>query len=99
MKNIGLKNVNATQDFVEMENQIMTFWEEKEIEKKYLEKNKISKAFLFYRWSITANNPMGVHHAWEELTRILYKDIRIMQGFSKDFRMVLIVKVFQVEVG
>ena len=64
--------VDPKQNFIEMENHILKFWEENEIEKKYLEKNsKSSKNFSFIDGPITANNPMGVHHAWGRT----YKDL------------------------
>ena len=52
-------------NFLEEEKKILKFWEDNKVFDKLREKNQNSKK----RWSfldgpITANNPMGVHHAW-----------------------------------
>lgn len=51
-------------DFIKMEHEILGFWEENECFKKLVEKNKDNMPFRFLDGPITANNPMGVHHAW-----------------------------------
>jgi len=48
-----------------MEHEILKFWEENKIFEKYQNRNKDSdKSWSFLDGPITANNPMGVHHAW-----------------------------------
>jgi isoleucyl-tRNA synthetase len=64
--------VDLKANFPAMENQLLKDWYKKGIVKKYLQKNKNSKKyFSFLDGPITANNPMGVHHAWGRT----YKDI------------------------
>ena len=79
--------VDPKQNFIEIENHILKFWEENEIEKKYLEKNsKSSKNFSFIAGPITANNPMGVHHAWGRTYKDLFQRYKNMQGYKQRFQ-------------
>lgn len=97
---IGLKNVNANQDFVQMEKDILKFWEEKEIEKKYLERNKKAKEhFSFIDGPITANNPMGVHHAWGRTYKDIVQRFKNMQGYEQRFQNGFDCQGLWVEVG
>ena len=64
--------VNIKADFPVMEKELLDEWYKKGIVEKYLQKNKNSKKrFSFLDGPITANNPMGVHHAWGRT----YKDV------------------------
>ena len=59
------KSVDAKVDFPEMERGILRWWEENNISEKYMARNeKSDKRYSFIDGPITANNPMGVHHAW-----------------------------------
>ncbi|MCG2691250.1 hypothetical protein L6272_00325, partial [Microgenomates group bacterium] len=58
------KDEPVVPDFVALEEQLLKEWEKQGIVKKYLTKNaKAKKKFSFLDGPITANNPMGVHHA------------------------------------
>ena len=50
--------------FVDMEHEVMDFWEKEKCFEKLREKNRGHKMFRFLDGPITANNPMGIHHAW-----------------------------------
>ena len=66
------KPVQANHNFIEMEHKWLRYWYEEGIVDKYLHKNdKSDKYFSFLDGPITANNPMGVHHAWGRT----YKDL------------------------
>ena len=52
------------QDFIKMEHDILNFWEEHHCFDKLRKKNYANKKFRFLDGPITANNPMGIHHAW-----------------------------------
>ena len=65
-------SVDAQVDFPKLEKELLDHWYKKGIVKKYLNRNKKSKKyFSFMDGPITANNPMGVHHAWGRT----YKDL------------------------
>ncbi|HRN71074.1 MAG TPA: class I tRNA ligase family protein, partial [Candidatus Woesebacteria bacterium] len=82
---------NQTNVFIEMEHKWLKHWYEKGIVEKYLHKNDSSeKRFSFQDGPITANNPMGVHHAWgrtykdvwQKFNNLLGKKQRFVNGFD-----------------
>jgi len=79
--------VDPRTSFQEMERKLLEDWSKKDIEKKYREKNKNSeKYFSFLDGPITANNPMGVHHAWGRTYKDLWQRYKNMQGFKQRFQ-------------
>ena len=75
-----LKKVNTQTDFVEVEHRILDFWKEKQTFQKLVAKNKGKKRWSFLDGPITANNPMGVHHAWGRTYKDLYQRYHAMTG-------------------
>ncbi|MGB9706825.1 MAG: class I tRNA ligase family protein, partial [Microgenomates group bacterium] len=74
-------------DFVEFEKKLLAWWYKAGIVKKYLEKNKnAKKRFSFLDGPITANNPMGVHHAWGRTLKDLWQRYKNMRGFRQRFQ-------------
>ncbi len=64
--------VDSKVDFVALEEQIIEWWNANGIPDKYLHRNDdADKKHSFIDGPITANNPMGVHHAWGRA----YKDL------------------------
>ena len=81
------KPVNASENFPEMEKKWLKHWYESGIDKKYREKNKDSKKyFSFLDGPITANNPMGVHHAWGRTYKDLWPRFHNLLGFKQRFQ-------------
>ena len=79
--------VPAQFDFIENERRLLQWWYQQGVVKKYLTKNKNSKKrFSFMDGPITANNPMGVHHAWGRTLKDLYQRYKNMQGFKQRFQ-------------
>ena len=68
------------------EKEILAFWEEKRIFQKLREKNKGKKKWSFIDGPITANNPMGVHHAWGRTYKDLYQRFKAMQGYDQRYQ-------------
>ncbi len=74
-------------NFPEMEKKLLDYWYKKGIVKKYLSKNRNSKKrFSFLDGPITANNPMGVHHAWGRTYKDLWQRYKNMRGFKERFQ-------------
>ncbi|MCX7881290.1 MAG: isoleucine--tRNA ligase [Patescibacteria group bacterium] len=74
-------------DFVAMEKKWLKHWYENGIVKKYLNKNKNSKKyFSFLDGPITANNPMGVHHAWGRTYKDLWPKFYNLLGYKQRFQ-------------
>jgi isoleucyl-tRNA synthetase len=71
----------ANYEPIELEKKILKFWEDKKLIEKSLDFRK-GKKFSFMDGPPTANNPMGVHHAWGRTYKDLYLRFRTMQGFE-----------------
>jgi len=81
------KPVDLQVNFPELEKEILVEWEKKRVVKKYLSRNSHSKKyFSFLDGPITANNPMGVHHAWGRTYKDLWQRFKNMQGFRERFQ-------------
>jgi isoleucyl-tRNA synthetase len=81
------KPVSPKVDFPTLEREILNYWSKKDILKKYLSKNaKAARRFSFLDGPITANNPMGVHHAWGRTYKDLWQRFYNMRGFKQRFQ-------------
>ncbi len=81
------KLVNSNQNFPEMEKKWLKHWYKSGIDKKYREKNnKSDKYFSFLDGPITANNPMGVHHAWGRIYKDLWPRFYNLLGYKQRFQ-------------
>lgn len=56
--------VESQVDFPAQERAILRFWDEQQTFAKLRAKNANGPRWSFLDGPITANNPMGVHHAW-----------------------------------
>ncbi|MBQ1553759.1 MAG: isoleucine--tRNA ligase [Clostridia bacterium] len=73
---------SSTDSLVSREHEMLRFWEDREIFKKLKVKNAGNKRFRFLDGPITANNPMGVHHAWGRTIKDIYLRYKAMRGFD-----------------
>jgi len=78
--------VNPKQDFVKLEHQMLDFWSKNKIFKKLQEQIKGKKRWSFLDGPITANNPMGVHHAWGRTLKDAFQRYFAMKGFDERFQ-------------
>lgn len=81
-----MKKVEPNFNFIEMEHKIMDFWEKEKCFEKLLEKNKNGEKFKFLDGPITANNPMGIHHAWGRTLKDVYLRYKGMNGYTSHYR-------------
>ncbi|MBI5452795.1 class I tRNA ligase family protein, partial [Candidatus Gottesmanbacteria bacterium] len=81
------KPVDPKPNFPEMEKKILDFWYKQGIVDKYLHKNdRSNKRFSFLDGPITANNAMGVHHAWGRTYKDLWQRFYNMMGYRQRFQ-------------
>jgi len=73
-------------DFPQIEAKILKFWQENKIFDKLRKKNQGKKRWSFLDGPITANNPMGVHHAWGRTYKDLFQRFMAMQGYDQRFQ-------------
>ena len=74
------KEVPPTVNFPELERRILRFWAETDAFGKRVELNRGKPRWSFMDGPITANNPMGVHHAWGRTYKDLFQRFKAMQG-------------------
>lgn len=68
--------------FIDLEHEILQLWEEEKYYDKLVAKNKGNKMFRFLDGPITANNPMGVHHAWGRSIKDIFIRYKSMRGYD-----------------
>ncbi|MHA2339059.1 MAG: class I tRNA ligase family protein, partial [Candidatus Hodarchaeales archaeon] len=84
------KDLPPFPDFKLLETQVQFYWKKNDLLQKYLSKPKPKGKFSFIDGPITANNPMGVHHAWGRTLKDVYlrynnflgKEMRYQNGFD-----------------
>jgi len=68
--------------FVDLEHSVMQFWEENDCFNRLREKNHGHEMFRFLDGPITANNPMGIHHAWGRTLKDTFIRYKGMRGYD-----------------
>lgn len=73
-------------NFIELEHEILKYWEKERCFHKLQEKLKNRPLFRFLDGPITANNPMGVHHAWGRTLKDIFIRYHCLNGFNSRFQ-------------
>ncbi|MCG2714909.1 MAG: isoleucine--tRNA ligase [Candidatus Marinimicrobia bacterium] len=81
-----IKKVPANVDFIALEHEMLDFWEKNQIFRKLIEKNANSPKWSFIDGPITANNPMGVHHAWGRTYKDVFQRYKAMNGYRTRYQ-------------
>jgi len=71
---------------IELEKEILEFWKKNKVFEKLRKQNQKNKRFSFFDGPITANNPMGAHHAWGRTYKDLFQRFKAMQGFDQRYQ-------------
>ncbi|MGI8477694.1 MAG: isoleucine--tRNA ligase [Thermomicrobiales bacterium] len=83
----AFQEVATKVDFPAQELALLDWWEREGIMEKYLHRNDQSeRTFSFLDGPITANNPMGVHHAWGRTYKDLFQRYHAMLGERQRFQ-------------
>jgi isoleucyl-tRNA synthetase len=69
------KKVERELNFPEIEHAILKFWDDKG-----------KKRWSFQDGPITANNPMGVHHAWGRSYKDMFQRYKTMKGYEQRYQ-------------
>ena len=67
-------------DYPRLEKEVLEFWETHQIFDKLREKTKNGPRWDFQDGPITANNRMGVHHAWGRTYKDIFNRFHAMRG-------------------
>ena len=79
--------VSSRVDFIRLERDVIEWWNANDVPRKYRTRNEgADKRYSFIDGPITANNPMGVHHAWGRSYKDLFLRFRNMQGYRQRFQ-------------
>jgi isoleucyl-tRNA synthetase len=75
------KAVSSKLDVPALEREQIEIWRERRTAERYLARNQASeRRYSFLDGPITANNPMGVHHAWGRTYKDVYQRYHTMLG-------------------
>jgi isoleucyl-tRNA synthetase len=78
--------VPSKPDFVAQEHSILDFWQRTRAFQKLWDRNQGRPRWSFVDGPITANGPMGVHHAWGRTYKDLYQRFHAMQGYDERYQ-------------
>ena len=76
------KPLDSKVEIPKLEHEVQKFWDETDAYWKRVEIQKGRPQWNFTDGPITANNPMGVHHAWGRTYKDLFSRYRFMRGFE-----------------
>jgi isoleucyl-tRNA synthetase len=87
---MSFESIDSKIDIAKLEQEVQQFWLTSKAFEKRRELNKGKPAWSFIDGPITANNPMGVHHAWGRTYKDLWnryyamrgRELRYQQGFD-----------------
>ncbi|GIW78535.1 MAG: isoleucine--tRNA ligase [Gemmatales bacterium] len=77
---MSFSKVETQVDFPAQEREVLVFWEKEGMFEKLREKNRGKPIWSFLDGPITANNPMGVHHAWGRTYKDTFQRYFAMTG-------------------
>ena len=75
-------NINNKINFIDLEHEVLKKWDDEDTFNQLRKKNKGKKPWSFLDGPITANNPMGVHHAWGRTLKDVFQRYHAMNGFD-----------------
>jgi isoleucyl-tRNA synthetase len=73
-------------DHPELERELLERWETEHTFERLQEQNRGGERFSFIDGPITANNPMGVHHAWGRTLKDVFQRYKALRGFEQRYQ-------------
>ena len=73
-------------DHYALELEILELWERERTFERLRELNRGGPRFSFVDGPITANNPMGVHHAWGRTLKDVFQRYKALRGFDERYQ-------------
>jgi isoleucyl-tRNA synthetase len=66
---------------------VQRWWDEHDVLRRYLTRNaEAASVWSFIDGPMTANNPMGVHHAWGRTYKDLWQRFNTMRGYRQRYQ-------------
>lgn len=78
--------VDLKVDFIKQEHAVLQFWEKQQIFRKLMARNRGNDRWSLIDGPMTANNPMGVHHAWGRTYKDVLQRYKAMMGFDQRYQ-------------
>jgi isoleucyl-tRNA synthetase len=78
--------VSSKPDFVAREHEILDLWRDRRTFARLRAQNAGKEKWSFLDGPITANNPMGVHHAWGRAYKDMFQRFRAMLGYDQRYQ-------------
>ncbi len=78
--------IPAKPDHPALERSILDVWEQQRTFDRLRERNADGPIFSFVDGPITANNPMGVHHAWGRTLKDVYQRFWALRGYHQRYQ-------------
>ncbi len=78
--------VSPKPDLVAIEHEVLARWAERRTFARLRAQNAGNERWSFLDGPITANNPMGVHHAWGRTYKDIYQRFRAMLGHDQRYQ-------------
>jgi isoleucyl-tRNA synthetase len=69
-----------------LEREVLQRWEEERTFERLREQNRGNPRWSFIDGPITANNPMGVHHAWGRALKDVFQRYKALRGFDQRYQ-------------
>jgi isoleucyl-tRNA synthetase len=76
----------AVPDHPALEHEVLAWWERERVFDELREQNRGGPSWHFLDGPITANNPMGVHHAWGRTLKDVFQRYKAMRGFEQRYQ-------------
>ena len=73
-------------DHPALEREVLQRWDEEQTFQRLREQNRGNDRFSFLDGPITANNPMGVHHAWGRTLKDVFQRYKALRGFDERYQ-------------
>ena len=80
------KKIDNKVNFIDLEHEILEKWDQEKTFDALRKKNEGNKTWSFMDGPITANNPMGVHHAWGRSLKDIYQRYNAMKGYDQRYQ-------------
>ena len=80
------KSLPAVPDHAALEREILAWWDDEGIFDRLREQNRGGERWSFIDGPITANNPMGVHHAWGRTLKDVFQRYKALRGFDQRYQ-------------
>ena len=80
------QNTSTSPNLVALEHRILEFWAKHRTFEELVAASKSRKEFRFLDGPITANNPMGVHHAWGRSLKDIFIRYHCLRGEGSFFQ-------------